>query len=208
MRLRKPSPAMGVALAALFVALGGTSVAAVSVLPTGSVGTAQLRNDSVTGAKLAHGTLTGLHVKDGSLTRADFSLGALLTGPQGPAGATGAMGPVGPTGPTGPTGPIGPTGPKGDRGETGSIGSLLVVSRSVEIANGSSGAVHATARSGYRAVSAGTRWSHLEPGADVATVSVTPLLDAHGNVVGFDATGLNKSGSTKTFTVDVLTYER
>lgn len=40
-----------IALAALFVALGGTSYAALS-LPAGSVGTRQLRNGAVTGAKL------------------------------------------------------------------------------------------------------------------------------------------------------------
>ncbi len=41
-----------VAYVALFVALGGTSYAAVS-LPAGSVGTKQLRNGSVTASKLA-----------------------------------------------------------------------------------------------------------------------------------------------------------
>lgn len=41
-----------IALAALFVALGGTSYAALS-LPAGSVGTRQLRNEAVTAAKLA-----------------------------------------------------------------------------------------------------------------------------------------------------------
>jgi len=39
---------------ALFVALGGTSYAALS-LPAGSVGTRQLRSGAVTEAKLAHG---------------------------------------------------------------------------------------------------------------------------------------------------------
>jgi hypothetical protein len=42
---------------ALFVALGGTSYAAVS-LPAGSVGTAQLRNGAVTSKKLANGSIT------------------------------------------------------------------------------------------------------------------------------------------------------
>jgi hypothetical protein len=46
-----------VAYLALFVALGGTSYAAVS-LPRNSVGTAQLRNGAVTAGKLAKGSVT------------------------------------------------------------------------------------------------------------------------------------------------------
>jgi hypothetical protein len=46
-----------VAYLALFVALGGTSYAAVRLAP-GSVGTVQLRNGSVTGKKLANATVT------------------------------------------------------------------------------------------------------------------------------------------------------
>ena len=42
---------------ALFVALGGTSYAAMS-LPAGSVGTQQLRNGAVTSKKLANGSIT------------------------------------------------------------------------------------------------------------------------------------------------------
>ena len=44
----RPSPAMIVACLALFVALGGTSVAVISALPANSVGTAQLKNGAVT----------------------------------------------------------------------------------------------------------------------------------------------------------------
>ena len=47
MRSRKPSPAMLVALLALFIALGGGSYAAVA-LPKGSVGGRQLKKNAVT----------------------------------------------------------------------------------------------------------------------------------------------------------------
>jgi hypothetical protein len=52
-RLHRPSPAMMVALAALFLSLGGASYAAV-VLPAHSVGSAQLRTFAVTNPKLAN----------------------------------------------------------------------------------------------------------------------------------------------------------
>lgn len=48
----KPSPAMAVALLALFVALGGGAYAATN-LPANSVGTSQLQNGAVTNSKLA-----------------------------------------------------------------------------------------------------------------------------------------------------------
>ena len=51
-----------IAYVALFVALGGTSYAAIG-LPAGSVGTRQLKNDSVTPAKLDSGSIAG-YVRD------------------------------------------------------------------------------------------------------------------------------------------------
>ncbi|MDT7802398.1 MAG: hypothetical protein QOI78_5831, partial [Actinomycetota bacterium] len=48
-----PSPAFVISLIALFVALGGTSYAAITTLPANSVGTAQLKTGAVTGAKLS-----------------------------------------------------------------------------------------------------------------------------------------------------------
>jgi len=47
-----PSPALVISLIALFVALGGTTYAAVNALPRNSVGTKQLKNGAVTAAKL------------------------------------------------------------------------------------------------------------------------------------------------------------
>ena len=46
------SPALVVSLIALFVALGGTSYAAINSLPQNSVGTAQLKNGAVTPPKI------------------------------------------------------------------------------------------------------------------------------------------------------------
>lgn len=71
---------------ALFIALGGTSYAAVP-LPRNSVGTAQIKKSAVTSAK----------VKNGSLAAADLSKAARKSlrgkaGPKGPAGAKGDPG--------------------------------------------------------------------------------------------------------------------
>jgi hypothetical protein len=81
--LRRPSPALIVALVALFVALGGTSYAAVA-LPRNSVGSVQIKNRAVTQTKIAKKTLVALRGRRG------------LTGPKGPAGIQGIPGPAGP----------------------------------------------------------------------------------------------------------------
>ncbi len=62
-----PSAAMVVSLIALFVALGGTSYAAITTLPVNSVGTPQLKNNAVTSVK----------VRDGSLLSTDFKAGQI-----------------------------------------------------------------------------------------------------------------------------------
>lgn len=92
-RLRKlPSPAMVLAATALLVALGGTSIAAVSQIPRASVGAPQLKSNAVTGAKIANSTITSIDVRNRSLRRVDFGQGQL------PAGPVGAQGPQGPPG--------------------------------------------------------------------------------------------------------------
>jgi hypothetical protein len=89
----RPSPAMAVAMLALFISLAGTGYAAIK-LPANSVGTKQLKTDAVTSAK----------VKNGALRSKDFASGQLPAGPAGPQGAQG---------------PAGPAGPKGDQGGPG-----------------------------------------------------------------------------------------
>jgi hypothetical protein len=83
-----------IGLLALFVALGGTSYAAVR-LPAKSVGTKQLRSNAVTSAK----------VKNASLKAKDFAPGQIPAGPAGAAGARGGIGPQGLRGPEGARGP-------------------------------------------------------------------------------------------------------
>jgi hypothetical protein len=85
-RLARESPSMIVAMLALFVAMGGTAIAASSALITGK----QIKNSSITGAD----------VKNKSLTPKDFR-----------GSVRGARGPIGPTGPQGAVGPPGAPNP-------------------------------------------------------------------------------------------------
>jgi hypothetical protein len=112
--MRHLSYANVIASVALFIALGGTSYAALK-LPAASVGTRQLKRDAVTAAK----------VKNHSLVADDFKPGQLAggaQGPEGPQGPAGARGAAGPRGLAGETGPAGETGEKGAAGETGPAG--------------------------------------------------------------------------------------
>ncbi len=102
-----PSPAMVVALIALFVAIGGTSYAVSQI--TGK----DVKNNSLTGKDIKNikggdvknNSLTGKDIKklkggdvtDGSLLAKDFKANEL------PAGAAGAAGVIGATGPRGPS---------------------------------------------------------------------------------------------------------
>jgi hypothetical protein len=79
-----------VAYLALFVALGGSSYAAVTLAP-GSVRTAALANGAVTNKKLAANAVRSANVANRSLTRADFKAGALRGAPGEP-GSNGAPG--------------------------------------------------------------------------------------------------------------------
>ena len=117
---RRLSPAMVVACLALLVALGGTSVAAVAVIPSNSVGTQQLKTNAVVSAK----------VRNGSLKAVDFARGQVPagpTGPSGPAGPQGSQGPQGPQGPAGPQGTPGSTGPQGPQGPSGIVNGVSAI---------------------------------------------------------------------------------
>jgi hypothetical protein len=88
-----------VAYLALFVALGGSSYAAVQLAP-GSVRTRALAKGAVTHKKLAANSVRSANVLDGSLGRADFKAGVLGAaspgkGDKGDTGTNGAAGRAG-----------------------------------------------------------------------------------------------------------------
>ncbi len=93
----------------MFVALGGTSYAAIS-LPRNSVGTAQLRSQAVKRSDIGAGAVTSVKVKDFSLLARDFKRGQLSAGPQGAPGPPGEQGVQGPEGTAGRDGTPGQPG--------------------------------------------------------------------------------------------------
>ena len=117
-----------IALTALFVALGGTSYAAVK-LPAGSVGSRELKRESVTLPKVAPAARRALQGIPGPKGE---------VGPEGPAGAAGKPGDAGPPGSAGQPGspgergapgPEGPTGKNGKDGATGPAGAPATYNR-------------------------------------------------------------------------------
>ncbi len=65
-----PSPAFVVSMIALFIALGGTSYAAITRLPANSVGTKQLKNNAVTAAKIKNGAITAAKISHSAVAAA------------------------------------------------------------------------------------------------------------------------------------------
>lgn len=112
------------ALLALFVALGGTSVAATNaLLPRNSVASPQVVNGSLLKADLAQQTIRALKGNRGPRGSGGLNGATGAQGPAGPAGpASTALGPQGPTGQMGPAGLLGPTGPEGPTGARGPTG--------------------------------------------------------------------------------------
>jgi hypothetical protein len=97
MRRLTPSPAMIVALIALFLSLGGVSYGVATgfidsrELKNNAVSTKDLKNNDIRSGDVRNNGLTGTDIANRSLRSVDFREGEL------PAGATGATGPRGPS---------------------------------------------------------------------------------------------------------------
>jgi len=191
----RPSPAMVVACIALLVALGGTSIAAVTAIAPNSVGTpqiranavttAKIRNNNVVGADIAPNAVTGSDVRNGSLSRDDFAANSI---------------------PAGPAGPAGPTGP------SGLITAISVRQAGVVVGGGtphnsqySTQSVTVNCNANEKAISAGTGWSDDAADRELWTQRLTPII-TNNAVTGYRATGGNDSGNSSTFTLYVLCY--
>ena len=95
---RRPHHATLVAYLALFVALGGSSYAAVRI------GSPQIVDNSVRSRDIRNNDIRSTDIHDGSLLAADFKAGQLRPGPRGNAGPPGTPGPAGAPGQTGAPG--------------------------------------------------------------------------------------------------------
>jgi hypothetical protein len=105
-----------ISVMALFIALSGSSYAAITITSK------NVRNNS----------LTTSDIKNQSLLSKDFKAGQLPAGARGPAGPAGANGEPGPAGPKGDQGiqgfpgAKGDQGPKGDKGDPGPASDRLI----------------------------------------------------------------------------------
>ena len=119
-----------IAALALFVAMGGTGYAALS-LPKNSVGSKQIKKNAVTSTK----------VKNGSLKVGDFAAGSL------------------PAGPAGPQGPAGHDGTNGTNGTNGTFGSVTVESATAtaDLAPNTKNTYNVVCPAGQQAIAGGGR---------------------------------------------------
>src|SRR4051812_39434184 len=81
---------------ALFIALGGTSYAALT-LPKNSVGSKQIRKRAVGASELRTGAVSSRAIKNRAIRTSDLALSTRSS-------LRGAQGPIGPMGPVGPAG--------------------------------------------------------------------------------------------------------
>ena len=126
----RTSFANAVSMVALFVALGGTSYAAVK-LPKNSVGSAQIKTAGVGSSD----------VKNNSLRAVDFRAGELPAGQQGQQGLQG---------------PKGDPGTNGTNGQDGVVGAVTVQRTDVALADNTTQAVEASCPAGQKAISGGS----------------------------------------------------
>jgi Collagen triple helix repeat (20 copies) len=120
-KIRRPSPALLVAVIALFVALGGGAATAATKL---LIHSGDIADGAVTNHKLANRSV-GIHKLKIPLRAALAKAASAprgVVGAQGPQGATGPQGPQGAQGAQGAQGPKGDTGAQGAKGDTGPAG--------------------------------------------------------------------------------------
>jgi hypothetical protein len=140
-----PKHSTVVAYVALFIALGGTSYAAVK-LPKNSVGANQIKANAVGSSE----------VKNGTLRKGDFKAGDLPAGPQGVQGVQG---------------PPGLKGDKGDKGVTGSVGPATTrfFQNAADLAAGASTTLTVFCPEGQNAIGGGIRGDATDSEATTVT---------------------------------------
>ena len=149
---RRPSPALVLAMVALFAALAGGATAG------GIVGFAKHA------ATADSATVAGNAKRLGGKTAAQIAASVHgATGPQGPAGLAGAAGATGPAGAKGDAGGAGPAGPAGPKGDVGAGLKIVgtVASQSALPTTGTTGDAYLVG--GDLFVWTGTAWTNAGP---------------------------------------------
>jgi hypothetical protein len=146
---------------ALFIALGGSSYAAVR-LSANSVRSREIARNAVKSSEIASSSVGSAEVRNASLQPVDFA--KLPTGPRGEKGATGPRGVRGPQGETGPLGPIGPP------GISAATNLLVRLGPPVDVPAGGTQAIPTLCEAGEKAVGGGV--SH-QPAIAASFVQVT-----------------------------------
>lgn len=166
-----PSPAVVLAAAALFVALGGTSVAAATLIDGHHI-----RPHSIPKNRLTAGAISSLRGEVGP----QGPTGA--TGPRGASGAKGATGSQGATGPKGATGAAGPAGPQGPPGLATGLSAATNTAASLSTTSTAVLATPAATKAGRYYVNASIALS-VAPGDTVTCLAEVSGVDEGTNAV-------------------------
>ena len=183
-RIGRQSPAMVVAMLALFVALSGTAVATTAAVV-------------ITGKQIKNASITGLDVKNKSLTARDFK--GSVRGPRGLRGLTGAKGDPGATGATGAPGAPGAPG--------AALGTptVQVEEAIADLADGGNQSYNAFCPAGQQGIAGGGRGDATNSEATILT-SLRPAMSAGnteppvdgGSFTGWRITVVNPTGGVTT----------
>lgn len=213
---------MVVAGLALLVALGGTSMAAVTAVPNNSVGTSQLKanavtnpkiaNNAVNAAKIASNAVTSAKVASNAVTNAKIANNAVTSSKLNNASV--AMAKIANNAVDSARvvdhsllkvdfapGQV-PAGPPGPPGPAGTVGKLVLRKSTINVPANNSSATTASCNSNEQAVSGGAIWSDQ---GDLTLLLVYSAPVYSGNkATGWTARGRNQTGKSREFNVEVL----
>jgi hypothetical protein len=215
--LRRPSPALVVACAALLVALGGTSIAAVTAVPNNSVGTAQLKNNAVTAAKIASNAVTGAKINANAVAAAKIAANAVTNAKIANAAVDNAK--LAANAVT--TSKIAANAVTSAQVQDGSLlatdfapgqlpsgspgaGKLVLRTATLDIPKSNTSELSVACKPGEQAVSGGATWTDKGDLNLVLAYSAPVYSTNLGRATGWVARGRNNTTATRTFVVQAL----